>query len=968
MALISALPFALKRLWSHRLLALCLALGLVAAVALAVAVPLYADGVNYNLLNTALSRSAVATGRPPFSFIFHYVGAWHTPIDMAQYDPVDAFMQEQAAQVIGLPLGENGPGTANGTAAGVTRYVSTENLQLYPAGNVIRRSERLELVKLASVSEIFEHVRLIDGKLPAPGGEEQIEALFPLKLANDLGLNAGDSYLLYKPDAQGAQPFRMQVIVAGLWVPEDPAEEFWFYPPESFDKRLLVPEETFFGPVVAGLALPVDEAVWRLSFDGRAVHSGDVPGLLARIDQVQTRANALLAHTDLEFSPVQALRQYRQEAQALTGLLLVFSAPVLGLALYFLAVVAAMLVRRQRNEIAVLRSRGASRLWIAGVYGLEWSLLGGLALLAGPALGIALARLVGNTQSFLDFSHRSALSLVLTREALGFGLAAACLALLFSLVPAWQTGRYTIVSYKQERARDRQKPLWQRYYLDVLLLLPPLYGLYTLRAQGKIQFLWKNTGTANAFENPVLFLLPTLFILALSMLLLRLLPRLLSGLAWLAAQFPGTVPVLVLRQLSRSSGAYLTPLMLLVITLSLAGFVASMAHTLDRSLVDSVYYEIGADLNLAEGGEYTGETQSTADLFAPPGASSASQPARTSDLPAVWNFLPVSDHLALPGVQAVARVGRYNAEIRAGGRSASGQLLGIDRTDFPAVAFFRSDFASEPLIALMNRLAFDPAALLVDRGTWERFHLNTGDEVQLRIRLEQTQSLDFKVAGVVEYFPTQYPEDQPFFIANLDYLFESTGGLQPYDVWLRTAPEANPEAIVLAVNNLGVAVIRAQDARKTVGQILLTPNRQGVLGLLSVGFLSASLLTVVGFLLYALFSFRERFIQLGVLRAIGLSGRQMTAYLGLEQVLLILTGLAAGTGIAVLAAYLFIPHLPVTFARHPGVPPSVVEIAWGDILRVYAVFLGMLLAGVGATTFSLRRMRIFQAIKMGENV
>jgi putative ABC transport system permease protein len=963
MSILSIFSYVLKRLWSHSSLAACLALGLIASVSLAVAVPLYADGVNYNLLNAALSRTAAETRRPAFSFIFHYVGAWHNPIEMAKYEPVDAFMREQAAQIVGLPLGQYG----SDQEAGVTRYVSTENLQLYPQGNVIRRSERLELVKLTYMSGVFEHVRLIDGKLPSRSGEDSIEALMPLKLANDLGLHVGETYLLYKPDARGTQPFRMQVTVAGLWVPQDPQDGFWFYPPDSLDKRLLVPEETFFRPVAAQLALPVDEAAWRLAFDGSGVHSQDVPSLLARIDQVQTRANALLPYTDLEFSPVQALRQYRGQSQALTGLLFAFSSPVLGLALYFLGLTAAMLVRRQRNEIAVLRSRGASRPWVAGIYGLEWSMLSGLALLTGPWLGMALARLVGQTRSFLDFSLKSPFSLSLTRQALGFGLTAAALALLFSLLPAWQSGRFTIVSYKQERARARQKPLWQRFYLDLLLLVPPLYGLYTLRSQGKIMLLGRSLGASNPFENPLLFLLPALFILALSLLLLRLLPRLLSGLSWLAAQFPGTVPVLALRQLSRSAGAHMAPLMLLVITLSLAGFVASMAHTLDRSLTDGVYYQVGADLNLVEGGEYTGETQNPAEVFSQAGASGTIQVPVSTDLPAVWNFLPVSDHLSLPGVQAVARVGRYDAELQAGGRSAGGNLLAIDRTDFPRVAFFRRDFASEPLIALMNRLAYDPAALLVDRGTWERFNLNTGDPVQLRIRLEQRQTLEFKVAGVMEYFPTQYPEQGPFFVANLDYLFESTGGLQPYDVWLRTAQGADPRAIVQGVNNLGVAVIRAQDARLLLDQTFQTPNRQGVLGLLSVGFLSALLLNVVGFLLYALFSFRERYIQLGVLRAIGLSGEQMAAYLALEQFFLILTGLGVGTGIAVLAAYLFIPHLAVTFGSHPGVPPSVVEIAWGDMLRVYAVFGGMLLAGVGVTLFMLRRMRLFQAIKMGEN-
>jgi putative ABC transport system permease protein len=333
----------------------------------------------------------------------------------------------------------------------------------------------------------------------------------------------------------------------------------------------------------------------------------------------------------------------------------------------------------------------------------------------------------------------------------------------------------------------------------------------------------------------------------------------------------------------------------------------------------------------------------------------------------VWNFLPASDHLALPGVQAVARVAQYDGRLEAGGRSTNGNLIAVDRIDFPAVAFFRGDFSNEPLGGLMNRLAFDPAALLVDRDTWEQFHLGTGDEVTVQARIGERHELSFKVAGVLDYFPTHYPDDGPFFLANLEYIFESTGGLQPYDVWLRTAPEADTQAIVQGINNLGVSVVRVQDARQALDQTLATPNRQGMLGLLSVGFLAAVLLTVIGFLLYALFSFRERFIQLGVLRAVGLSAWQMSAALALEQLALIATGVAAGTGITVLAALWFIPHLPVVFGSHAGTPPFVVEIAWGEIARVYAIFAGTLVLGIGSTIWSLRRMKIFQVVKMGES-
>jgi putative ABC transport system permease protein len=965
LSVVSALSFALRRLWRHRSLVASLTIGLVLAVALAVAVPLYSDGVNYNLLNAALSRAAAESRRPPFSFIYHYVGSWHTPLDLDQYNPADAFIRDQVPGLIGLP------------SRGLTRYVSTDSLQLFPQGRRIQRSRRLEVVRLAFITGFLDPgasapIQLIEGRLPNPVTEsgEPIEALASLALANDTGLQAGTTYQVYRAGAAGQEAFQTEVVITGIWTPADPAAEFWFYPPESFDKRLIVPEETLLGPVAETLPKPVNEAVWRIAFDGGQVRSEEVPGLIGRIEETQTQVNALLPNTDLEASPVQALRGYYANAQSLTGLLFIFSAPVLGLTFYFLGLVAAMLVRVQRNEIAVLRSRGASRGWIAGMYGIEWSLLGLFALLCGPLLALSLALLVGRTQSFLDFSNPAELPLRLTPNALWLGLAAVGLALLFSLVPVWQASRDTIISYKQERARARRRPLWQRMYLDVLLLLPAVYGLYTLRAEGRLQVFGRSLGANNPFENPVLFLLPTLFICALSLLLLRLLPRLLDGLAWLSARLPDTVPVLALRQLARSTGDHLGPLMLLVLTLSLAGFVSSMAHTLDRHLADGVYYAAGADLNLVEGGEYTGEAPAGSGAPGLPGALPQAPGGAGSEEPAVWNFLPVTDHLALPGVQAAARLGRFESTLRAAGRSANGRLVGLDRMDFPAVAFFRPDFASEPLVSLMNRLAYDPAALLVDRGTWERFHLNTGDTVQLDIRIPtgERQPISFKVVGLLDYFPTLYPEEGPFFIANLEYIFEVFGGLLPYDVWLKTAPGADTGAIIRGINNLGVAVVRAQDARAGLAQVLAAPNRQGVLGLLSVGFLSASLLTVIGFLLYALFSFRERFVQLGVLRAIGLSTRQMSAALAIEQLLLLLTGLLAGTGIAVLTAYLFVPHLPVTFGSHPGTPPYVVEIAWDDITRVYLVFGLMLLVGIGSTLWSLRRMKIFQAVKLGEVV
>jgi putative ABC transport system permease protein len=144
------------------------------------------------------------------------------------------------------------------------------------------------------------------------------------------------------------------------------------------------------------------------------------------------------------------------------------------------------------------------------------------------------------------------------------------------------------------------------------------------------------------------------------------------------------------------------------------------------------------------------------------------------------------------------------------------------------------------------------------------------------------------------------------------------------------------------------------------------PQRQGLFGLLSVGFVAAAILTVLGFLLYALFSFRRRFIELGILRAIGLSTSQMTVLLAAELAFLILVGMAAGTGLGVWVSSWFIPYLQVGAEAASRVPPFEVQIAWFAIFRIYILFGLLFLGALSGLTALLVRMKIFQAVKLGE--
>jgi putative ABC transport system permease protein len=267
----------------------------------------------------------------------------------------------------------------------------------------------------------------------------------------------------------------------------------------------------------------------------------------------------------------------------------------------------------------------------------------------------------------------------------------------------------------------------------------------------------------------------------------------------------------------------------------------------------------------------------------------------------------------------------------------------------------------------MNRLAVDPAGVLVSQDFMARHGLSVGDALRLTVSTEgENHEILFTIAGPLRLFPTLYPQDGPFFVANLDHIHEGMGGVFPYDVWLTADPDMGSGAIVNGARELGFNVVAASDARETILAEQTRPERQGLFGLLSVGFLAAAALTVLGFLVYAVGSFQRRFIELGMLRAVGLSVPQMAGYLAGEQALLILVGAGIGTALGVWASSLFIPYLQVGADKTVLVPPFVVQIAWKELWTIYAVFGAMFVLAVIVLMVLLLRMRVFEAVKLGE--
>ncbi len=390
--------------------------------------------------------------------------------------------------------------------------------------------------------------------------------------------------------------------------------------------------------------------------------------------------------------------------------------PVAGLVLYFVTLVAGLLVSRQQQEDVTLRSRGMSRGGILGIHALMWLVLAAIALAVSLAVSPSVVELVGRTTSFLRFDDANTLVPVFTPESLALGAATSLIAASSGLFFAWRSSRETITSFKRGAVRAT-RAWWQRTYLDVLVLIPALYVLFTL---------WQRGGLVNSaedpFQDPITFLGPTLFSLGLTLVFLRLLPFTMRIIAGLLA-YTDSVPLLMaLRELTRSIGRYRGTLLMMVFTLSLTGYTASMASTIDRSLDDEVNYSIGADAVIVTASDAQTE-QGAVDQTT----------GQTQQTVTGYNALPVSDLLTIDGVAAASPVGRYPARLVLRSSRLDGTVLGVDRAAMAAVTLSRQDYSNTPFADLFNQLAGRRNGILISSKTARENNLLIGQEVDIQI-------------------------------------------------------------------------------------------------------------------------------------------------------------------------------------------------------------------------------------------
>ncbi|HEX2045306.1 MAG TPA: ABC transporter permease [Gaiellaceae bacterium] len=226
-----------------------------------------------------------------------------------------------------------------------------------------------------------------------------------------------------------------------------------------------------------------------------------------------------------------------------------------------------------------------------------------------------------------------------------------------------------------------------------------------------------------------------------------------------------------------------------------------------------------------------------------------------------------------------------------------------------------------------------------------------------------------EIAGSLSGVPTVEPATPALVIdpgtyGELVYLARATRP-EASSWWLDTAPgEAESVAETLRAAPFSSAEAVSRQGRAAALQN--DPVALGTIGALSLGFLAAAVFAAVGFAVSSAVSARERTTEFAVVRSLGLSSRQLTGWLVLENGLLVALSLAGGTALGLLLAHFVLPTVSLTQTGARPFPRPIVEVPWVTVAWLEAAMLLALVLIIALEVRLLRKVDVAAAVRAGE--
>lgn len=509
-------------------------------------------------------------------------------------------------------------------------------------------------------------VQVLEGELPPPNDRTAIGAISP-ELADRFDLAIGDVITLDQRGWETSQSF--SILIAAIVIPEERGDSYWMSPSplrldsarSTAEANILVTRESLFSTFNN---TPDASAVlgWRFLFDHDALAFGRISQATEQVSQFESALSSILGGENgfsLNFRTQlpAILTNYTSEINLLKAPFGVLMLQLASLMLFFLLIMASLAQRSEQYEVAMLQGRGALESQIILLRALEGAVICFGCVLVAPFIARQLLVwiapvLIGANLPMLELDAQSFLYAALI-GILAWGV------LIISLRPVL---KLPLISAGGSAIRPPRQAWWQRYYLDVLLVVVGTAALFRLLATNS-PFAQSLLGGLGA--DPLLLVAPALLFIALGSLTLRLFPLLTDIAARFAAKNRGAAATLATWSVSRDPAYYARLAFLLALAIGIGWFAISFQATLTQSYEDQAFFSVGADARLSA-------QDLSSSLLTPAMIQSL---AESNGVNTTTNTLRVSGiNMALDGL-----------------RITPGEFLAVDSGTFARTAYWRDD-------------------------------------------------------------------------------------------------------------------------------------------------------------------------------------------------------------------------------------------------------------------------------------
>lgn len=930
----------IRKMWHKKWLFCCLLLGSILLIATASSYPMYRNAVFNRMLQDEFTQELKSDGEWPAKIKMVIVSK--SGDEMSHLDNVENFVNGIYDEL-------------NVTKKLTMQYYSLMASAAYPLSDPEDGASReLRLSYLAGLSE---HAEIIAGEMYSDSGMTEdgaYEVIISEAAMLEQDVVIGDEFEFDKITDPSGEKSRFKIV--GVFAESDADDFYWQMRPSEMNNIVFMNEALFreqFTGDNAGRSSITCRSFMLFEYDD--ILSTDADDLIDRTEDLLMNSPYKTVLSDTHYTDI--LEEYKTKESRISTTLFILQVPVMLLLCAFLLMISGQMYEMERNEISVLKSRGASRGQIFRLYLYQSMLLSGVGLAAGLPLGGVFCRILGSANNFLEFGIERKLNVTYSGDVFLYAGTAVLISILIMAIPALKHSRLSIVNLKQQKA-TKKHALWERCFLDVIFLAVSLYGFYNFSRHS-------NNLLESALKNepldPLLYISSSLFILGMGMLFLRLQPLLAKGIYLIGRNHWKPASYASFMETMKNGRKQQYIMLFMILTTSLGMFNAVSARTIMQNTLNNTEYIEGADLIMQEAWKDN------------------SRIANSSPSIEFQYYEPdYSRFETMTGAKSYTRVlDDKKAYITMSNNERQPvEVMGIHTKEFGEITNVPNEILAQPYYQYLNDLAVASEGILVSSNFRSVMGYQIGDQVGFTsgagVRARGT------IVGFFDYWPTYeattvFLDDENNVNQESNYMIvghlstlQQFWNVTPYQVWIDVEEGQNTDFFYDWVRDNNVSLTMYMDRTEELTAVVEDPLLQGMNGVLTMSFIVMLILCAVGYLIYWIMSIRSREMMFGVLRAFGMHKEELLHMLVNEQVFSGIYSILSGFVIGNISYRMFVPMLQMAYSTTSQVLPLTLITQMSDMIRLYTVVGLTMVVCLTVLATLVFKLNITKALKLGE--